>query len=446
MTSTSKPSSIETIWKFPSRSRRLRSWLNWLVHSLVYFAASLAALALFYVLLMLAESAWYALTEHAVSVWAMAMAAFAASLLFSPIVHMLQGMIDRLFYRRRIDPLQAIRELGADALHDTPPDRLELFFLQRLSEICQRQPLLLDEGERRFLYPEDARIDSQGEWYELALPMEYRHMHATLYLGFRRDGWMADAQEVASLGSVVRIAGISLEHARLTLRQVEAARLDSLTRIAAQLHSHDLKNRLNDLVFLAHHLQSGQVDAEELPRLAQAVTKVVHRMQAIMQRMADPHAPLRPRLQPAELASLLRRLVDNQLWPEGVHVHCRLQEPVMARIDENMLESVLNNLFDNAIQAMDKQGELHIHLRSDGQRAEILVQDDGCGMDEDFLRHRLFQLFASDKADGLGIGLYLSRRMIEAQQGELRAKSEGKGKGSTFIISLPLWQGEAPAS
>ena len=417
--------------------RRLRSGLNALIHSLVFFFASVAALALFYVLLILIESAWYAITGDAVSVWALALSAFAASLLFSPIVHGLQRTIDRLLYRKRIDLPTAVKQLDTAELTSLPAGQLEYHFLERLSDIFQRQPLLLEEDGQCFIYPASASPDDD---FELSLPMEYQHMSATLHLGFRHDGWMADAQEQTTLASVIRIAGIVLEHARLTGKQVEAARLDSLTRVTAQLHSHDLKNRLNDLAFLAHHLHAGDLDAEEIPRLTQSITRVVRRMQSVMQRMADPQAPLSPRLQPASLDVLLRHQIETQLWPESVQVHSQLTPGVMAVVDEAMLQAVFNNLFDNAIQAMERQGNIWLTLRRCGEKAEITVRDDGCGMSAEFIERRLFRLFSSSKSNGLGVGLYLSHRMIEAQHGELCATSEGKGKGSTFIIRLPLWQ------
>jgi signal transduction histidine kinase len=61
-------------------------------------------------------------------------------------------------------------------------------------------------------------------------------------------------------------------------------------------------------------------------------------------------------------------------------------------------------------------------------------------MSDAFIRNRLFRLFSTTRPNGLGIGLYLSRRIVEAHGGEIGAESEGEGKGSTFFIRLPMWQ------
>jgi signal transduction histidine kinase len=61
-------------------------------------------------------------------------------------------------------------------------------------------------------------------------------------------------------------------------------------------------------------------------------------------------------------------------------------------------------------------------------------------MSQEFINQRLFRLFATSKSNGLGVGLYLSRRIVEAHGGTITAESDGARKGSTFIVRLPLWQ------
>ncbi len=426
-------------------AKHIRRTMYWLIQSLVYIAACVTALVLFYVLLIVSESAWYAITAHPVSVWAMVLATFITSLLFLPIVHLLQRWVDKLFYRQRINTLQAIRDLGAGDLARLPAESIEITLLQRMADIIGREPIVLNEGARQFCYPNNAPAPTQEHdedpVYELTLSMEYHQTHASLHVGARRDGWPVDHQEMENLNSIVRFASMSLEHARLTCQQVQEARLDSLVRITTQLHSHDLKNRLHDLSFLAHHMQSGKLDEEETHRMVAAIRKVVSRMQSVMQRMADPNAPIQPRLKAHNINDLVQTIIDNHLWPEGIDVACQYDETAMSMVDADMVESVMNNLFDNAVAAMDQQGKLYVStMIMDQHCIEISVCDQGCGIDAVFLKHHLFQLFSTNKESGLGVGLYLSERMIVAHGGQLRAESAGKGKGSTFIIRLPLWQ------
>jgi len=279
--------------------------------------------------------------------------------------------------------------------------------------------------------------------FELSLELPSRRGRAWLYLGSHDNGSPTDDDEIEALQGLSRFAAMSLEHARLTLQQAENARLDSLSRVAGQLHSHDLKNRLNDLSFLAHHIGSGKLDAEDMAHLVLSIRKVVGRMQTVMQRLADPQAPLHPKLVPLDLQQMLARAVDERLWPEGVHVVQEIPQLPPVSGDETMLSGVFENLFDNAVQAMQRKGELHLSAICDELGVEVLVRDDGCGMSASFLRERAFKLFSSSKESGLGIGLYLSRRIIEAHQGSIWVESGGEGKGCTFHVRLPLWQVEA---
>ena len=272
------------------------------------------------------------------------------------------------------------------------------------------------------------------------LPIECREGAAWLHLGPRTDGWETDEEEIKSLTSLSRFAAMSLEHARLSHMQIQDARLDSLSRMSGQLHSHDLKNRLHDLSFLAHHIGSGKLDAEDTSRLVAAIRKVVGRMQTLMQRMADPQAPIHPTLAPCDVSALLKKSIADRLWPEGVHVHEILPDLPAAAADNSMLQGVFENLFDNSVQAMQKQGDIFVETLLTDQMIEIRVRDTGQGISGAFLKQRLFRLFASSKESGLGIGLYLSKRIIEAHGGTITAESEGKGKGSTFFVRLPLWQ------
>jgi signal transduction histidine kinase len=165
-------------------------------------------------------------------------------------------------------------------------------------------------------------------------------------------------------------------------------------------------------------------------------------MQTLMQRMADPQAPIHPALVPCDVSGLLKKSIADRLWPEGIQIHANLPALPAAAADNNMLQGVLENLFDNAVQAMQKQGELYVDTTQTSSMIEIRIRDTGQGISPAFIKHRLFRLFATSKESGLGIGLYLSKRVIEAHQGSITAKSKGEGKGSTFIVKLPLWQSE----
>ena len=436
-------------------SLRLMFSFRRLVHSFAYFGATLVAIAVFVLVLMLAESAVYIVTGQPVSVWAMVIAAISAAFGFAPLVQSMQRTLDRLFFRHQLDTLAAIRQLGAGDLAQLPLQDVETALLERICKVSYRSYAALDERNLPdggwYAFPADVPMipaadhTRNHEAYELCLKLPGANGDAYLWLGPRQDGWPMDSEERESLESLSRFSAMSLEHARLTHQQSQAARLDSLSRVTKQLHSHDLKNRLHDLSFLAHHLGSGKLDEEDVQRMLVAIRKVAGRMQTLMQRVSDPNAPVDPVLAPLDLVQLLKSSVKERLWPESLTVSESYDALPAVAGDAVLLQGVFENLYDNAVQAMQRQGELKIEVRlvaSDEWQdmAEVRVQDQGCGIPEEFIRHRLFRLFSTSKSNGLGVGLYLSRRIVLAHGGMITAESEGDGKGSTFIVRLPLWQ------
>ena len=108
--------------------------------------------------------------------------------------------------------------------------------------------------------------------------------------------------------------------------------------------------------------------------------------------------------------------------------------------DRNRMIQVFENLIDNAIKYMGDQKEpiVHIEAKENGREDQFLVKDNGSGMDANALKN-LFAPFErfDNRVAGTGLGLYMIKKIIESHNGHIQAGSEGKGKGTTFVISLP---------
>ena len=114
------------------------------------------------------------------------------------------------------------------------------------------------------------------------------------------------------------------------------------------------------------------------------------------------------------------------------------------------LEQVLNNLLSNAARYTSDGGRISLAAESDGDRAVVRVRDNGIGMHADLLP-RIFELFGQGddslhrSSGGLGIGLTIVKKLVELHGGAVSAFSEGQGKGSEFVITLPLRKITAPS-
>jgi len=112
-------------------------------------------------------------------------------------------------------------------------------------------------------------------------------------------------------------------------------------------------------------------------------------------------------------------------------------EPLICKVDTDMLKQVILNLFINAQQAMSKGGELMI--RTDRQKNDAIIQinDTGSGIDPDKLPH-IFNTYYSSRPHGSGLGLPTAKKIIDAHNGTIKVDSEPQ-KGTSFTIKLPIY-------
>jgi signal transduction histidine kinase len=98
---------------------------------------------------------------------------------------------------------------------------------------------------------------------------------------------------------------------------------------------------------------------------------------------------------------------------------------------------VTTNLIFNAREAVSKSGLVQIKTSQNNGWAILAVSDNGCGMSKEFVSRSLFRAFQTTKKNGLGIGMFQSKMIVEAHKGRIEVESE-PGKGATFRVWLPL--------
>jgi len=106
-------------------------------------------------------------------------------------------------------------------------------------------------------------------------------------------------------------------------------------------------------------------------------------------------------------------------------------------MDPEQIQKVLTNLILNANEAVENGGEIRVSTEQTNGWIVLSVSDNGCGMSKDFMEKSLFRPFKTTKKQGLGIGLFHSKMIVEAHQGRIEVQSE-EGKGTTFRVFLPL--------
>ncbi len=106
--------------------------------------------------------------------------------------------------------------------------------------------------------------------------------------------------------------------------------------------------------------------------------------------------------------------------------------------DEGQLKQVLINIIKNAVDAVDKNGEIQVTLKYQENQVIVDIEDNGKGMSEDVL-HKVGTPFFTTKEDGNGLGLSVCFNIIESHNGTIQVKSQ-EGKGTVFSVALPYAQ------
>ena len=145
-----------------------------------------------------------------------------------------------------------------------------------------------------------------------------------------------------------------------------------------------------------------------------------------------------------DLARLLDEVVrDAQTTKPVPSFECHTRDVTVAA-DRDRLASVVGHVIRNAQEATPEDGKVVVELRKVNGSAVVEVRDTGCGMDENFIKARLFHPFQTTKGEsGMGIGVYEAREFVRALGGDIHVESK-PGVGTVFRIHLPHLSLEKP--
>jgi signal transduction histidine kinase len=224
--------------------------------------------------------------------------------------------------------------------------------------------------------------------------------------------------------------------------------------------AHELRNPLAPLLNGLHLIRLAGSDpklvAQSREMMERQVGQMVHLIDDLLDVSRITQGKLTLRLERLDLARVVRGAVETSrpVIDERSHVLSVdvPREPVLVDGDPTRLAQVLSNLLNNGAVYTDRGGRIEVEVEPADGWVSIRVRDNGMGMTPEILA-RVFDLYSQARLTpdaprtGLGIGLHLSRRLVEMHGGRLEASSDGPGKGSEFVIVLPAADGtEAPRS
>ena len=263
-----------------------------------------------------------------------------------------------------------------------------------------------------------------------------------------------DPEYQALLVSVAQHCAQALDRARLyessQRARAEAENANRLKDEFVSIVSHELRTPLNAMVGWTSMLQNGSLDATTSARALQSIHDNATRQAKLIEELLDfsrlKSGRMTLDMDEIDLHDLLRGIVES-IIPSVAAKGLELEMPPVPALrvhgDPRRLEQVFFNLLGNALKFTPRGGRITVAVRAVERSAEIRVSDTGAGIDPAFLPHVFDRFRQADPHtarayDGVGLGLSIAKELVEAHDGRITAESTGTGRGSTFVVVLPI--------
>jgi signal transduction histidine kinase len=215
--------------------------------------------------------------------------------------------------------------------------------------------------------------------------------------------------------------------------------------------SHEIRTPLNAIIGWSELLVPGETSKEEMIHGLEVITRNARAQARLIDDLLDMSrvvsGKLRLDVRPVNLPALIGAAIDT-VNPAAVAKSMSLTkviDPIACPVtgDSDRLHQVIWNLLVNAIKFTPTGGSIVVALKRVNSCAELSVSDNGKGISADFLPWVFDRFRQADSSlekgySGLGLGLSIVKSLVELHGGSVRVNSDGEGKGTTFIVSLPI--------
>lgn len=217
-------------------------------------------------------------------------------------------------------------------------------------------------------------------------------------------------------------------------------RLAMLGEMSAGI-AHELRNSMGIITGYAKLLSKKLKENKSTQETLSSIIQEIHSMDRIIKDLLNYGRPLKLSPGHVDLRTLLEKALSNvldRLEDNPVRTHLRVDDSPVMHVDEVLLRQAVQNIIQNAIEAMLEGGELKIETQNYKGGVEVLISDTGPGIPEEEIE-KIFFPFYSLKPGGTGMGLAFAHKIILAHGGSITVESK-VGTGSTFRIYIPCQQ------
>jgi PAS domain S-box-containing protein len=227
----------------------------------------------------------------------------------------------------------------------------------------------------------------------------------------------------------------------------QADKLSALATMAAGM-AHEIKNPLSSMKIFSHLLPKKIDDQEFRRKLQEILPREIDRIDRIVESLLGFARATAPTFEKAKIEDILEETLkdyEDQAKNAGVVISKDYALLPEIEVDRRQISQVFSNLILNALQAMPEGGKLHLStfagkkIDDTVQEVKVKISDTGHGIPEDMIK-KMFDPFFTTKYGGTGLGLTIAHSIIDGHKGFIEVESK-VGKGTTFVITLPVSQG-----
>lgn len=223
----------------------------------------------------------------------------------------------------------------------------------------------------------------------------------------------------------------------------EAEHLSGIAQLAKSI-AHEIRNPLNFISLSVDHLKKkyipqGDEEKEKFESLITSIKHEIQRLNKLVGDFLDCGKPMRLSLQDVDMGILINEVLELVLAKaekDGIRIRYQDGKLPKLSVDPELIKTCIFNVILNAFQAMPVGGDLTVLTKTSNSKAYIIIEDTGVGVSKENLQ-KLFDPFFSTKSTGLGLGLAMTKRVVEEHGGKVDFQST-EGKGSAVTISLPI--------
>ena len=254
-------------------------------------------------------------------------------------------------------------------------------------------------------------------------------------------------EDLRAIEEELRASNEELEAANEELREtqeqlIRSERLAAIGQLAGGV-GHELRNPLGAIKNAVYYVK-GKVAKSEVaqkePRVMEFLEIIddeVNASNKIINDLLGFSRVGKPAVSPTHVKKVIEDALSRTPIPENIALTKRLDSDLTEiEIDSDQIQQALVNIITNAVQAMPEGGKLTIGTREKGKFLEVEITDTGSGIPQE-VKDKIFEPLYTTRAKGIGLGLAVSKSIIDRHGGNIEVKSK-VGEGTTFNIKLPL--------